>query len=201
MTVNSNRARSTNIILCGVGGQGLVLTTKVIADAALNAGYDFKTTDVIGLAQRGGKVWGSVKISQDQIFSPNIPEGEGHFMIATEPLEALRWLGIMSPEPKGYIFVNTKEIHPSPVLLEQEEYPVNYQEQLSEKCNLTTINAFETGKKFGTEKLANTLLVGMLAAKLEIPWQAWLNSLRNNVPAKYSQQNEKALEYGYNYVI
>ncbi len=198
MTSNSD---VTNIILCGVGGQGLVLTTKVIAEAAMNADYDFKTTDVIGLAQRGGKVWGSIKISPNHVHSPNIPEGECHYMIATEPLEALRWLNIMSPSnPKGHIFLNTNKIYPTPILLEKRSYPDNYQDMLTEKCQVTAINAFQKAKEFGTEKLANTLLVGMLASELPLPKDAWLTALRANVPSKYLSHNELGFEFGYNYV-
>ncbi|OWZ84987.1 indolepyruvate oxidoreductase subunit beta [Natranaerobius trueperi] len=186
---------TTNIILCGVGGQGLVLSTKLIADAILNAGYDLKTTDIIGLSQRGGKVWGTIRYGK-QVFSPNIARGKGHFMLAMEPLEALRWLDVMSHE-NGHIFLNTREIYPTSVLLEKEQYPKDCYSRLKDKCELVALNAFEKGKEFGTEKLANTFLVGLLADRTDISKDCWINSINKNVPKKFLEANIKAFEYGF----
>ncbi len=81
---------TNNIVIAGVGGQGLVLTTKLICDAAIRAGLDVKSNDVIGLSQRGGKVWGSIRIGEE-VYSPNVPPKGADFLLALEPLEGLRY--------------------------------------------------------------------------------------------------------------
>ncbi len=113
---------TVNILLGGVGGQGLVLTTDIICKAALKEGYDLKSNDVIGLAQRGGMVWGSVRFGE-KVHSPNIPVGKTDFMLGLEPLEAQRWKHLLNE--KSIVIVNSKEVHPTPSLLEKVEYPTD----------------------------------------------------------------------------
>src|SRR3712207_8049811 len=84
--MEGSKMANTNIILAGVGGQGLVMTTKIIAQAAHLAGLDVKTNDVVGLSQRGGKVWGSIRIGE-KVFSPNVRPGEVDILIGFEALE------------------------------------------------------------------------------------------------------------------
>jgi len=87
-----------SIIIAGVGGQGLVLATRILSEAAFSQGLDVKTNDVVGLSQRGGTVWGSVKMGE-KIYSPNILPKEADIILGMEPLEALRWSHVLK-EPK-----------------------------------------------------------------------------------------------------
>lgn len=185
-----------NIMLAGVGGQGLVLATKIISEAAFKAGFDVKTNDVIGLSQRGGMVWGSVRIGE-KIYSPNIPPKEGDILIGLEPLEAYRWSYLM--KDGGYIILNTKEIYPTPVLLEQEEYPHEEIDKLEEKYNIVKIDAREEAKKAGNIKTANLILIGILAKLLDISTDIWEETIRENVPPKAIDANINAFYRGYNY--
>ena len=157
---------SYNIVLAGVGGQGLVLTTKIICEAAFEYGYDVKSNDVIGLSQRGGKVWGSIRMSQ-KVFSPNIPQGEADILLALEPLEGDRWSTYL--KAGGIILMNKAKIPPAHVMVEAEEYPQDIEERLAENFNIETIDASAEGKMLGSQKIANTFLVGMMARHMDIP--------------------------------
>jgi len=105
-----------NIVVGGVGGQGLILTTHIICQAALKKGYEVKSNDVVGLAQRGGMIWGTVKIGA-KIYSPNILPGEGNILIGMELLEAYRWKSTV--KKGGLIILNDYQIPPVPVIAEQ----------------------------------------------------------------------------------
>lgn len=184
-----------NILLAGVGGQGLVLTTKLICYAAFNAGFDFKSNDVIGLSQRGGKVWGSVRIGT-QVQSPNIPQGCADVLLGLEPLEGYRWSGML--KDGGMVILNTSQIPPVPVVFEKAEYPMNIEAELSQKYQVIAFDANEKGRQIGSPKVANTFLVGVLAKNLpEIDVIHWENAIRNNVPEKMIQLNLEAFKIGY----
>jgi len=187
-----------NIMLAGVGGQGLVLATKIISEAAFRAGFDVKTNDVIGLSQRGGMVWGSVRMGE-KVYSPNIPPKEGDILIGLEPLEAYRWSHLI--RDGGYIILNTKEVYPTPVLLEQEEYPHEEIEQLEGKYNIVRIDAREEARKAGNIKTANLILIGVLAKLLDISTDIWEETIKENVPPKAIDANINAFYRGYNYGV
>jgi indolepyruvate ferredoxin oxidoreductase beta subunit len=183
-----------NIILSGVGGQGLILTTKIICIAAMKKGYDVKSNDVVGLAQRGGKVWGSIKIGE-KIYSPNILPGKGDILIGMEVLEALRWRGSLKED--GLVILNDYKIPPVPVITEKEEYPDDVESLFGEVREIISINAIEKSKKIGSVKVANTILIGILASNTDIDKKYWLEAIEENVPVKFLDENRKAFEFGY----
>jgi indolepyruvate ferredoxin oxidoreductase beta subunit len=187
---------NVNIILAAVGGQGLVLTTNLICEAAFKAGYDVKSNDVVGLSQRGGKVWGSVRIGS-KIFSPNIPPKSGDYLLGMEPLEGYRWSGSLKDD--GMIILNTKTVAPVPVIFEDAPYPTELFDVLGEHFQLVTIDAVAEGLKLGSEKIANTFLLGILAKQLDIPVDYWKEAIEENVPSKFIDMNLKAFEIGYQY--
>lgn len=183
-----------NIIIAGVGGQGLVLATKIISEAAFRAGLDVKTNDVVGLSQRGGMVWGSIKMGK-KVYSPNILPGEGDILLGMEPLEAYRWSYQM--KEGGTIILNEKEVYPTPALLEQEEYPYEEIENLKDKFHIIKVDAMEEAKMAGNIKAANTVLIGMLAKELSIDVDIWKEVLKENVPSKAVDVNIVAFHRGY----
>lgn len=185
-----------NIIIAGVGGQGLVMATKIISDAAFKHGLDVKTNDVVGLSQRGGMVSGTVKIGE-KIHSPNIMEGQGDIILGMEPLEAYRHSHLL--KDGGIIIMNMKEVYPTPVLLEKEEYPFKEIKNLKNKHRLIEIDGVEEAKLAGNIKAANTVLIGVLAQFLDIPTDTWEKVLEENVPNKAIEDNIQAFYRGYEY--
>lgn len=185
-----------NIIVAGVGGQGLVLATKLIAQAAFKEGLDVKTNDVVGLSQRGGMVWGTVRICK-QVNSPNIPVGEGDILLGMEPLETYRWSFLM--KDNATVVMNTNIVYPTPVLLEVEEYPTEEIENMKSKFKVIEIDAPKEAKEAGNIKTSNTIMIGVLAKLLDIKAETWEEVLRENVPEKAIEENIKAFYRGYNY--
>ncbi|HKL42100.1 MAG TPA: indolepyruvate oxidoreductase subunit beta [Clostridia bacterium] len=188
-----------NILLSGMGGQGLVLMTDIICEAALKAGYEVKSNDVVGLSQRGGMVWGNVRIG-DKVYSPNIREGQGDYLLAMEPLEALRWHHMLKEQ--GKILLNEKHINPVLVQQEVEDYPSEAIEALNEEYQILSINAAKEAVRIGNEKIANVILIGMLAKALlsdefKIDEEYWRESIKDFVPEKAIQLNYKAFNLGF----
>jgi len=185
---------SKNIILAGVGGQGLVLTTQIMSEAAFEAGFDVKTNDVIGLSQRGGKIWGSVKIGE-KINSPNIAPGQGDILIAFEALEGRRWREMMKPN-NSVAVINEYEMAPTLVQQEKEEYPEDIFEKIAENSELIKINATKIAKHLGNAAVANILMLGIAARYLDIPKEVWYKALEDNVPTKFIDMNKEAFNMG-----
>jgi indolepyruvate ferredoxin oxidoreductase beta subunit len=180
-------------MLAGVGGQGLVLTTRIIAEAAFKAGHDVKTNDVVGLSQRGGKIWGSVKYG-DRVFSPDILPGRADFLVAIEPLEGLRHLHELKAD--GWILLNENPIPPTPVLMEKEPYP-EIEFKAFDDFKVFSIDAAREAGKLGNPKIANTILIGALAGSLDIPKEIWISVIEELVPAKTIEKNLKAFDIGF----
>lgn len=186
----------TNVMFAGLGGQGLILMTRILSEAAMLEGYDIKSNDVVGLSQRGGMVWGNVRIG-DEIFSPNIPSGEGDILVAMEPLEGLRWSTDLKDE--AVIIRNTKKVYPTLVQQEKEEYPEEDIENLKSKYNVIELDAFEKAKSFGKVQVANVILLGILAKQLDIKVDNWKKVIKENVPPKAIDMNLEAFDFGYDY--
>jgi indolepyruvate ferredoxin oxidoreductase beta subunit len=185
--------KAAGIIIAGVGGQGLVLATRMIAEAAFKAGMDVKTNDVVGLSQRGGSVWGTVKIGE-KIDSPNILPGEGDILIGMEPLEALRWSGSM--KEGGIIVLNENRVYPTPVLLEQAEYPEAEFGELKERFKVISTDAREAAREAGNIKAANSVMLGILAELIDMPEDVFIEVIREHVPKSAVEENIAAFRKG-----
>lgn len=185
---------NTNIYIAGVGGQGLVLATKIISDTAFKEGFDIRTNDVIGLSQRGGKVYGSIRFGE-KVFSCQIPRGEGDILLALEKLEGLRWAPEMKKGAK--VIMNEEIIFPNRVLIEKDEYPENIDETIkSLGLDLISVNARNIAKEAGNIRTANTVLLGVLSTLLPFSKEAWIESITENVPPKTIEDNIKAFNLG-----
>jgi len=185
---------TTNILIAGVGGQGLVLTTRIIGSVASRAGFDVKTSDVIGLAQRGGMVWGSVRFGE-AVHSPLIPKGTGDFLLGLEELEGLRWAGLM--KPASTVVMSRTIIFPNRVLIEKEQYPEDIPAALTSLgLRVACVDAGSVAEKLGNLRLANTVLLGALSVYLPFPEGLWLDVLRASVPAHTVELNQAAFREG-----
>lgn len=191
-----SKMANTNIILAGVGGQGLVMTTKIIAQAAHLAGLDVKTNDVVGLSQRGGKVWGSIRIGE-KVFSPNVRPGDVDIMIDFEALEGRRFRKELKKDTSVAI-VNRYEMAPTLVQQGVEEYATDIEEELNKYAGRVifedcTAKAVELGNK----SAANIVLLGVCSMFVEdIPEDKWIEAIVSSVPEKFVELNKKAFAAG-----
>jgi indolepyruvate ferredoxin oxidoreductase beta subunit len=184
----------TNIYTAGVGGQGLVLTTDIISEVAFLEGFDVKSNDVIGLSQRGGKVWGSIRFGE-KVHSSLIPNGEGDILLSMEQLEGLRWSSALKKGSK--IIFNEEVIFPNRVLLEKDEYPENIKENLIEKgYDVISVSAKEIGRSLGNIKTGNIILLGKLSNYLPFKDDTWLKVIAKKVPPKTVEVNFSAFKAG-----
>lgn len=184
----------TNILISGVGGQGLVLTTKILAETAFEEGFDLKTSDVIGLSQRGGMIWGGVRFGE-KVHSALIPEGEVQILVAMEQLEALRWC--KSLKKGSTIILNNQNIYPNRVLIEKEDYPENIKDTLEEKgFDVLSIDAEAAAKNLKNMKVINLVLLGKLSTLLPFQIKIWESIIEKNVPPKTIELNKKAFHLG-----
>lgn len=188
--------RTVDIILAGVGGQGLVLLTDMLSEAAHMAGYEVKSNDVIGLSQRGGKVWGSVRFGE-KIHSPNIRKGTADFILALEPLEGLRWQAFLKPQ--GHMILNTSEVYPVFAIAEKEAYPHDFLDKVRPDVVCKAYDVLKLSLDAGTIKVSNVLMMGLLAKHLDIPMDIWMKIIKASVPSKFLEENYKAFDMGLNH--
>lgn len=187
--------RNINIVLGGVGGQGLVMTTKIIAEAAFLTGLDIKTNDVVGLSQRGGKVWGSVRIGE-KIYSPNVRPGEVDILLGFEKLEGRRFRKELKED--GVAIVNEYEMVPTLVQQGQAEYEEDTLEELEKYASRVIMDNFTIkSAELGNKAAANIMMLGACSVFVpEIPEEKWIESIEKSVPPKFLELNKKAFSVG-----
>ncbi len=169
-----NKNGVTNVLLSGVGGQGILTASRLLALAALHRGLDVKMSEVHGMSQRGGNVDTHVRIGE-AVPSPMIPKGGAHFLVSFEKLEALRYLDFLRPD--GVAFVNRLEISPLTVALKQPNYVDDIDRLLEEKApHLVWVDGTEMARAMGDVRMVNVILLGALATRLplleEADWEA-----------------------------
>ncbi|MBS4032741.1 MAG: indolepyruvate oxidoreductase subunit beta [Clostridiales bacterium] len=191
----------TSILMGGVGGQGVILASKILAHVILEHGYDLKISEIHGMAQRGGSVLTHMRFGSE-VNSPLIEAGQADYVMASEKLEAWRWLPFLRPQ--GTMVVNTQEIKPVPVILGVQKYPANIMEAMTALVGrqigaLHAVNALEMATNCGQPKAANVVLCGVLALSLPFPLESYLAALEAAVPQRFLEQNKKAFQAGYYY--
>ena len=187
----------TDILIAGVGGQGTILTGRIIAALAIAEGLDVKTAETHGMAQRGGSVITHVRISE-KVYSPLIPQGEGNILLSFEKLEALRWLPYLSPE--GTVIVNTQKLEPLPVLTGQMDYPAGILEEIKSKVALLiAVDALSLDPVKQNPRMVNTFLLGILARIMPYEKDKWLWVMEQEIKAKLVDINKQAFEAGWKY--
>lgn len=186
--------KELNIMVVGVGGQGTLLTSRIIGKTALNAGYDVKLSEVHGMAQRGGSVVTFVRFGE-KVSEPVVEEGQADILISFERLEALRYQHFLKKE--GIIIVNDCRIDPMTVVIGASSYPENIIETLSSEHKVFSIDAGEIAKALGNSKVLNSVVLGLSAKHIGFSKEEWLETVRKTVPQKTIEINEKAFLLGY----
>ena len=182
--------RVTNVFICGVGGQGILLASEILSEVALGRGLDVKKSEVHGMAQRGGAVVSHVRFG-DRVYSPVIADGEADLLVSFERMEALRWLH--SLRPAGKLVVNSQEIVPSGL----DEYPKGIDENLRRRVpGLLSVDALTLAKEAGNIRAVNTVMLGAFSSFLEFDDADWRKAIEARVPPKTVDVNLRAFELG-----
>jgi indolepyruvate ferredoxin oxidoreductase beta subunit len=187
--------KTKSVMICGVGGQGILLASDLLSQATLELGMDVKKSEVHGMSQRGGTVISNVRFGE-KVFSPLIGKGEADIILAFEKLEGLRQLQFLKPD--GAIIVNDFAIAPLPVACGLAEYPEQVIETITQAvADTAIIDGFALAKKAGSTRSMNVVLLGALAKKLSIEKKTWLGVLKKRVPSKTWEVNKQAFELGF----
>lgn len=188
--------KSYNLLVTGVGGQGTVVASDILAAVGLAAGYDVKKSDVLGLAVRGGAVVSHVRWAET-VHSPIVPEGKVDILLAFEILEGQRWLDWVHPE--GTILINDQRIYPVVVSSGVSFYP--HDEEVNRSLlraapNVYKVPGLEIAQALGNSRVHNVVLLGAMSHLTGIEPQIWESVIRQRVPAKALELNVKAFWQG-----
>ncbi len=187
--------KATNILIVGVGGQGTLLTSRLLAQVAVVLGYDVMVSEIHGMAQRGGSVVSQVRYGE-KIYSPIISKGDADIILAFEKLEAARWLDYLKPD--GMIIINDDRVDPLPVMSGKLKYPEDIDQRIGQMVEKTmVVDASSIAIECGNVRAANVVLVGILAAAIGIPEAEVEKAIHAMVPPKALDINVKAFKQGH----
>lgn len=185
-----------DFLMAGVGGQGTILSSDILAEVGMAAGYDAKKSEVHGMAQRGGSVETHVRWGE-KVYSPMVERGRVDYLIGFEMLEAARWWHFLGPN--SVALVNRYRINPPAVNLGQARYPEPEELEALLRTNgaaVRWIGATDVAVELGNQALVGVILLGALSARLEVPEEIWLDVISRRVPAKFVELNKEAFARG-----
>jgi len=184
----------TNILLVGVGGQGILLASEILSEAAMLAGFDVKKSEIHGMSQRGGSVVSHVRFGSE-VFSPIVPEGEGDILFGFELMETCRSLPLI--RPGGTVVANDLQISPPSVLMGQETYPDDLVLRIQDRFpDFLLVDGQKIARDAGNARAANTVLLGAVSRRLAIAEEFWMRALEKMVPPRALEVNNKAFRIG-----
>lgn len=183
-----------NIMIVGVGGQGTLLTSRILGGITRLAGYDVKISEVHGMAQRGGSVVTFVRYG-DSVAEPIVEAGQADVLIAFERLEALRYAHFLKKD--GVLIVNDQRMDPMTVVTGMAEYPEGIIEKLQAGHKVQVVDAQAVAKKLGNARVFNTVMIGIAAQSMAFSKEDWIAVIKDTVPAKTVEINLAAFEAGY----
>lgn len=178
----------SNILVCGIGGQGVMTATEILAEAALSLGHDVKKTEVAGMSQRGGVVTSHLRFGE-QVLSPQIAAGQADLLVGFEAAEALRWVHML--RPGGVALVNLGRLVPPVVNLGLYDYPADPVAQM--RALGVDVHAFDASAlalELGNIRLGNTVMLGAMADRLPFP----ADVLRDAVLARFASRKPALLD-------
>ncbi len=183
-----------NIVIAGVGGQGVLMASKVLAESALASGMDVKQNEVHGMAQRGGSVISFVRLG-DEVCSPVVMPGTADILLSFEPLEALRYVHYL--RPGGTLVYNKVTINPSTVASGLATYPADVEEQIARACpKAHGIEALSIAREAGNAKAVNMVMVGSVMKRLPIDPKVIREVVSGISKGRGADVNLKALDGG-----
>lgn len=182
-----------NVLLAGVGGQGIILASKILARGLIQAGYDVKMSEVHGMAQRGGSVTTQVRFGE-KVYSPIIGLGQADILVSFEEMETAKWIEYLKPE--GKVVINDYKIPSAPILIGKTDYPKGIVESVSEKMETTVIKAAELAEELGNVRTMNVIIVGALVKAMGLTDIDWEAVIKATVKEKFVDINLKAIQLG-----
>jgi len=192
-----NEKRATNFVLVGVGGQGTLLASNILAEVGLAAGYDVKKSEVHGMAQRGGSVITHVRWHPDQVFSPLVGRGEADILLSFEKMEAIRFAEFL--KPGGTAVVNEMAVVPVTVSAGGAQYPEDQSLQQvfgALGAGVIMVPGEKLAREAGNVKAANVVLLGAISRLLPLPEEVWWECLSQRIPPKFLDLNRTAFASG-----
>ena len=185
-----------SIMIVGVGGQGTLLSSRLLGSVLTSQGHDVKVSEVHGMSQRGGSVVTYVRYGE-KVYSPIVTEGEADVIIAFEKLEAARYAKYLKTD--GRIVVNTQQIDPMPVIIGAAAYPEAVLDELTAKgLSVDALDALALAQQAGSAKAVNIVLMGRAAKYFDIPYERWIAAIENTVAPKFVEMNKVAFDLGFN---
>ena len=188
--------RDINFLFVGVGGQGILTASDIAAEVGLEAGFDAKKSEVHGFSQRGGVVESHVRWGQ-RVAAPLAEKGTVDYLVATELLEAARWIDWL--RPGGAVLINNQHISPMSVTVGDAVYPSDEDILAAVHArtdDVTIADGLAIAERLGNSRLANTVLLGALSTRLDVPPETWLAVVERRVPPRYVELNRKAFGEG-----
>ncbi len=184
----------TSVLFAGIGGQGIILASKILAKCAFISGYMVKESELHGMAQRGGSVTSHVRFGEE-VYSPLIHRGKADFLVALEELEGLRYAYYL--KPNGNVILNQKKVMPSFINSSFAPYPEDVKSQLeSMGFHVDNVNASELAKNLGNPMMENIIVMGILYRYLPFTISTWETVIKKSVPTKTIEINLAAFKKG-----
>jgi indolepyruvate ferredoxin oxidoreductase beta subunit len=185
---------TTNVLIVGVGGQGVLLASEILCEVAKVMGLDAKKSEVHGMSQRGGVVTSHVRFGK-KVHSPLIEEGAADVILAFEVAEGLRWVHYL--RPGGTLIASDQKIVPPITTTGKFAYPEEVEKKIKARVPKTKIvNAYDIGKKLGNPRLVNTILLGVLSQEIDLEELKWLQVIERMAPKGTGEINKKAFLEG-----
>ena len=186
--------KTVNISLVGVGGQGILLTSDILAKTAALDGLDVKKSEIHGMAQRGGSVISQVRFGE-KVYSPIIPDGASDLLVSFERLEALRWRHLLAPT--GKVLINDMNMTPITVSSGQQPAVTDLSERLNaEYPNAFYIDALAVATKLGNTRAMNMVIAGAISKLMPFKLEVWEQAMKERIHGKLLDLNIKAFEAG-----
>jgi indolepyruvate ferredoxin oxidoreductase, beta subunit len=190
----SENNRVYNVLIVGVGGQGIILASDVLGRVAAAYGYDVKKNEIHGMAQRGGSVSSHVRFGKT-VSSPIIKLGEADVLLSFEQIETIRYFPFLSE--KGKVILNDQKILPPAVFTGKQEYPPDVIQKIKEKVpDAVIVDGISVAQKMGNPKVLNVVFLGILSKYLDIPAEVYEKVLKESLKPKLVEINLKAFHEG-----
>ena len=192
MTRENNK--TTNVLVVGTGGQGVITASEILSDVAMQSGYDAKKSEIHGMSQRGGVVTSHVRYSE-KVASPMIIEGEADIVLSFEIAETVRWIHYLRPE--GRVITSRQRLIPPAVYAGMGSYPENPEEVIKERTkDPIIVDALPLAEELGNPRLVNTILLGIASNMLDLSVDQWKEVIERRVPPKFKELNIVAFDRG-----